>query len=148
MQSAIELKHVGPKAHVRQLLEDLIGRLEAKLSHVRSDAISMHVVFEENGSRTLYRTSLTCHIPGHLVAAHEERRDAGLSIRKAFAELERQLEKLKVSVRRERLLQARSGSRRRQAHRLPAGRAGAKRSQTAGASPLPAASVDGQPDDE
>ena len=147
MQCAIELKHVGPKAHVRRLLEELIGRLEMKISPLRSDAVSMHVVFEENGSRTLYRTSLTCHVPGHLVAAHEERRDAGLSIRKAFAELERQLEKRKVSVRRARL-QTRSGSRRRQAARSPSGRAGARRLQPASATALPVAPDDGQSDDE
>lgn len=103
MQRIIELKHVGPKAHVRQLLEDLIGRLEEKLQHVPAEATTLHVMFEENGTHKLYRTSLTCHIPGHTVAAHEERRDAGSSIRKAFAEVERQLEKQKAVLRHEHL---------------------------------------------
>ena len=61
----------------------------------------MHVVFEVNGSHKLYRTSLTCHVPGHTVAAREEDRDAGTSIRAAFAEMERQLEKQKAIARHE-----------------------------------------------
>ena len=103
MKRTVELKHVGPKAHVRNLLEELIDRLEDKLEHFPEDAVSLHVLFEENGSHKLYRTSLTCHVPGHTVAAHEERRDAGLSIREAFAEVERQLEKQKALLRREHL---------------------------------------------
>ena len=101
MQRIIELKHVGPKAHVRNLLEELIGRLEEKLRPFASDATSVHVVFEVNGSHKRYRTSLTCHVPGHAVAAHEEARNAGTSIRAAFAEMERQLEKQKAIARHE-----------------------------------------------
>ena len=59
MKRTIELKHVGPKAHVRSLLEDLIDRLEEKLGHFAGDATAVHVVFDENGSRTLYHTSVT-----------------------------------------------------------------------------------------
>ena len=103
MKRTIELKHVGPKGHVRTLLEELIGRLEEKLSRFPRDAVSIHLVFEENGTHKLYRTSLTCHVPGHTVAAHEERRDAGASIREAFTEVERQLEKQKAVLGYERL---------------------------------------------
>lgn len=93
MQRLIELKHVGPKAHVRHLVEELIDRLEGKLQHFRQEAVSAHVVFDENGTHKLYRMSLTCHVPGHVIAAHEENRDSGKAIRKAFAEVERQLKK-------------------------------------------------------
>lgn len=103
MKRTIELKHVGPKAHVRALLEDLIGRLEARLTHFSQDAISIHVVFGENGSHKLYRTAIACHVPGHTVAAHEEHRDPGTSIREAFDEVERQLEKGKALLRHEHL---------------------------------------------
>ena len=113
MRRAIELKHVGPKEHVRRLLEDLLDRLEDKLSHFPDDAVSIHVMFEENGSHKLYRASLTCHVPGHTVAAHEERRDAGSAIREAFAEIERQLEKQKATVRHEHLLRRSKRARRR-----------------------------------
>ncbi len=107
MKRFIELKHVGPKAQVRQLIDELLDRLEQKLRHFPEDAVSAHVLFEENGSRTLSRASLTCHIPGHMVAAHEERREPGQAIRRAFKEVERQLEK-QDPLRRQRHLRKRS----------------------------------------
>ena len=93
MKRIIELKHVGPKEHVRNLLQELIARLEEKLSHIPYDAASIHVVFEENTAHKIYRTSVTCHVPRQIAAAHEERRNAGESIRKAFAEISRQVHK-------------------------------------------------------
>ena len=104
MKRIIELKHVRAREHVRSLLEDLVDRLEGKLAHFPADAVSVHVVFEENGSRSLCRTSLSCHLPGHTVAAHEEHREPGASIRAAFHEVTRQLEKQKANVRHEHLL--------------------------------------------
>ena len=101
MQRIIELKHIGPKALVRALLEELIDRLEDKLQRAASEATSVHVVFDVNGSHKLYRTALTCHVPGRTIAAHEEARNAGTSIRAAFSEIERQLEKQKAIVRHE-----------------------------------------------
>ena len=103
MKRMIELKHVGPKDHVRGLIDQLIDRLEAKLQHFPEDAVSLHALFEENGTHKLYRTSLTCHVPGHLVAAHEEGRDAGQAIRESFDEVERQLDKRNALRRREHL---------------------------------------------
>jgi HEAT repeat protein len=102
MKRIIELKHVGAKRHVWTLLEELVDRVEEKVSHFPPDAVSIHVLFEENGTHKLYRTSLSCHLPGRTVAAREERREAGESIRKAFAEITRQLEKEKAAVRHER----------------------------------------------
>ena len=102
MQRTIELKRVRAPRLVRGFLEELSARLEEKLGHFQPQAVSLHVVFEENGSHKLYRTSVTCHVPGHVVAAHEERRDPGQSIREAFAELERRLDKLKAIVLHER----------------------------------------------
>lgn len=101
MKRIIELKHVGPREHVQHLLEELSDRLGHKLKHFPEEAVSLHILFEENGARKLYRTSLTCHVPGHTVAAHEERREAGSSIHEAFVELERQLEKQKALLRHE-----------------------------------------------
>ncbi len=93
MKRAIELKHIGPRDQVKTLINELIDRLELKLHHFRDDSLSVHVLFVENGSGPLYRPSLTCHVPHHMVATHEESRNAGVSIRKAFSELERQIEK-------------------------------------------------------
>ena len=103
MKRAVELKHVGPKEHVRTLIEDLIDRLEDKLQHFPSDALSVHVLFDENGTHKLYHISLTCHIPGHMVVAHEEGRNPGSTIREAFKEVQRQLEKHNALRRREHL---------------------------------------------
>ena len=101
MKRTIEFKHVGPKAHVRRLIEELSERLEDKLRHFPEDVVSLHALFEENGTHTLYRAALTCHVPGHILAAHEESRDAGATIRKAFEEVERQLDKQNAIARRE-----------------------------------------------
>ena len=101
MKRTFEFKHVGPKAHVRQLIEELSDRLDEKLRHIPEETVFLHVLFEENGSHTLYRTALTCHVPGRIVAAHEESRNAGATIRKAFEEVERQLEKYTAVARRE-----------------------------------------------
>lgn len=101
MKRFIELKHVGPKAHVRMLIDQLSTHLEEKLHHFPEEAVSLHVIFEENGTHALYRTGVTCHVPGHVVAAHDEKRDAGACIREAFAEIDRQLDKLNAVVRQE-----------------------------------------------
>ncbi len=138
MKRTIELKHVGPRDHVRHLLEELIARLEEKLSHFPQDTVSLHVLFEENGSHKLFRTSLTCRIMGHTVAAHEENRVPGTAIRNAFAEVNRQVEKQKALLRREHL-------RKRSQHHgqevLNSGN-GALRKR-----PIPPAAVDGELED-
>lgn len=101
MKRVIELKHVGPREHVQQLLEELIARLEEKLQHYRQDSVSLHVLFDENGSHKLYRIAVTCHVPAHTLVAHGESRDAGGTIRKAFEEIDHQLGKLKAVIRHE-----------------------------------------------
>lgn len=101
MKRFIELKHVRGKDQVRALLDELIDRLDEKLTHFPSDAVSVHAVFEENGNRKVYRSSVTCHLPRHMVAAHEEGRDPGVVIRASFDEVERQLEKQKAIIRHE-----------------------------------------------
>lgn len=93
MKRMIEIKHVGPKEHVRALIDELLSRLEDKLQHFRRDAVSVHVLFEENGSKSLCRTAIACHIPKHMIAARQEGRNPGTALRKAFAELERQLDR-------------------------------------------------------
>ncbi len=104
MKRTIDLKHVGPKDHVRHLIEDLSEHLEEKLRHFPREAVSLHVVFEENGTHTLYRASVTCHVPGHMLATHHESHDSGSAIREAFDELERRVEKETTALRRRRHL--------------------------------------------
>jgi ribosome-associated translation inhibitor RaiA len=110
MKRLIDLKHVGPSQHVRTLLEELMDRLEDKLQHFPQDAVSAHAVFEENKAGKLHRMSLTCHVPGHVAAAHQEHRDAGTVIREAFHDVQRQLDKQAAVIRHEPL-------RRRASHR-------------------------------
>ena len=93
MTRLIELKHIGPKNHVRKLVEELCDRLEDKLQSVDAEAVSVRVVFEENGAHKLFRASVTCHVPHYLAAAHEEDHDPGAALRGAFEEIEHQLEK-------------------------------------------------------
>ena len=104
MRLLIDLKHVGPRELVQNLIHELSDRIEQKLSHMGQDSISVRVVFEEiPARRPLYKAAITCHIPRHLIAAHEERRDAGQALRWAVKEVERQLDKQIAIVRRERL---------------------------------------------
>ena len=93
MKRLIELKHIGPKEHVRLLINELCSRLEDKLRYADAEAVSVHLVFEENGTHKLYRASVTCHVPHYVAAAHEEGRDPGAALRNAFEEIEHQLEK-------------------------------------------------------
>lgn len=111
MKWDIKVRCAAPREHVRQLLASLIDRLDKQLHHFPEEAVSLHVVFEENGARKLYRTRLTCHVPGRMFAAREERRDPGLCIHQAFSELERQLSKQKAFVsKRRRRPRARAGA--------------------------------------
>ena len=102
MKRAIEVKHVRPRAQVQALLEALSDRLADKLRHFPDEAVTLRVVFDDNGRHSLHHIALTCHVPGHTAAAHEEGREAGAVIRAGFAELERQLDKTKATVRHER----------------------------------------------
>lgn len=101
MKRLIDLKHVGPSDQVRGLLDELLDRLESRLQHFPQDALSAHAVFEENKAGKLYRMSLTCHVPGHVAAAHKEAREAGAAIREAFQDVERQLDKQVAVIRHE-----------------------------------------------
>ena len=106
MKRLIELKHVGPKDHVRRLVEELCDRLEGTVRSFDAEAVSVHVMFEENGTHKLFRASVTCHVPHYLAVAHEEHHDSGAALRGAFEEVERQLEKHRP-VHRRKLIQKR-----------------------------------------
>ena len=109
MKRLVDLKHVGPTDQVRELLDDLMDRLEVRLGHFPSGSVSTHVVFDEHKAHKLYRIALTCHVPGHVAVAHKEHRDAGAVIREAFSDVERQLDKQTAVIRHEPL--QRRGSR-------------------------------------
>ena len=98
---------------MRHLVETLCDRLDERLRHFDAEAVSVHVAFEEHGgTHKLYRASVTCHVPQHLAAAHEEGRDPGAALRGAFEELEHQLEK-HHPIRRRKLIQQQSAQQKR-----------------------------------
>lgn len=113
MKRFIEFKHIGPKALVRRLIDELCDRLEEKLRHFDADAVSLHVVFEENGSQKLYRAAVSCHVPQYMAAAHEEDRNPGAALRGAFEEVEHQLDKHRP-LRGRKILQKKRAAQRRQ----------------------------------
>jgi ribosome-associated translation inhibitor RaiA len=56
-------------------------------------------MLEENSVRKLYRVSITLELPKKTLATNEERHELVAAIRDAFAEIERQLEAHKATLR-------------------------------------------------
>jgi ribosomal subunit interface protein len=103
MKTLVEVRGAKDKELVGLLIDDLLARLEERLKHYETDSVSTHVFFEENGDHSLSRTSISCHVPGHIIAAHQESKDPYFTIRKAFDEIERQLGKKSALMRKEHL---------------------------------------------
>jgi ribosomal subunit interface protein len=94
----LEFKNFSPGHHLRELVEDLIARLDRHAPNSPADTIFLRLFMDENAARRLYHVSLTCDVPGRMLAAQEERHDAEEAVRKAFVEIERQLEKHKEAL--------------------------------------------------
>ena len=99
----IEFKGREPDQKVRELIEYLISKLDRKVKNFSSEVVFLRVLVEENPTRTLYPISITLQLPGKTLATREEKHDLVDSIRDAFGEIERQLEKYKSSLRGEHL---------------------------------------------
>jgi ribosomal subunit interface protein len=99
MKHNIEFKQFEPTTHVRELVEELISRLEKHMKKFSEDAVFLRVLIEENAVRTLYHVSITLDLPGKILATKEERHDVVEAIRDAFTEIEQQVEKFKSSLR-------------------------------------------------
>jgi ribosomal subunit interface protein len=95
----IEFKDLSVDDQVRELLDRLKRRLERKLAHLAGDATFLRVMVEENAVRKLYRVSITLELPKKTLATQEERHDVDETIRDAFAEIERQVEAHKATLR-------------------------------------------------
>jgi ribosomal subunit interface protein len=91
----LEFKNFSPGHRLRELVEELIARLDRHAPHSPEDTIFLRLFMDENAARRLYHVSLTCDVPGRLLAAQEERHDAEEAVREVFLEIERQLEKHK-----------------------------------------------------
>jgi len=94
----LEFKNFSPGHRLRELVEELIARLDRHAPHSPADTIFLRLFVDENAARKLYHVSLTCDVPGRMLAAQEERHDAEEAVREAFVEIERQLEKHKDTL--------------------------------------------------
>jgi len=103
MKHNIEFKNMEPNKTVQDLIEYLISKLERKTRNVSPEVVFLRVLVEKNAARTLYPVSLTIQLPGKTLATKEEQHELVDSLRGAFAEIERQLEKYKSSLRGEHL---------------------------------------------
>jgi len=94
----LEFKNFSPGHRLRELVEELIARLDRHAPHSPADTIFLRLFVDENAARKLYHVSLTCDVPGRMLAAQEERHNAEEAVREAFVEIERQLEKHKETL--------------------------------------------------
>jgi RNA polymerase sigma factor (sigma-70 family) len=94
----LEFKNFSPGHRLRELVEELIARLDRRAPNSPADTIFLRLFVDENAARKLYHVSLTCDVPGRMLAAQEERHDAEEAVRQAFVEIERQLEKHKETL--------------------------------------------------
>jgi ribosomal subunit interface protein len=119
----LEFKNFSPSHRLRELVEELIARLNRHAPHSPADTIFLRLFMDENATRRLYHVSLTCDVPGRLLAAQEERHDAEEAVREVFLEIERQLEKHKERLNHSSLYKGpvrREELRRRKAEAVPA----------------------------
>jgi RNA polymerase sigma factor (sigma-70 family) len=103
MRRSIEFKHFEPKQRVQALIESLVARLQKQAKDFPQDLVFLRLLVEENAARKLYHVAITLELPGRTLATREERHDVNDTIRGAFAEIERQLERYKASLRGEHL---------------------------------------------
>src|SRR5262245_16262937 len=102
MQRDIEYKNFDAPENVKQVLDQLISKLEKSTSTFPEESVYVRLMVEENSARSLYNISLTLDVPGKTLAAKEEQHDLQAGIREIFTEIERQQEKYKANLRRER----------------------------------------------
>ena len=98
MRRKLEFKNFSPSHRLRELVEELIARLDRHALHSPADTPFLRLFVDENAARKLYHVSLTCDVPGRMLAAQEERHNAEEAVRDAFVEIERQLEKHKETL--------------------------------------------------
>jgi ribosomal subunit interface protein len=123
MKHNIEYKNVAPdrKEHVQTLYEQHLASLQKHVQSFPSDTVFLHGVIEQHPSRERYRVSLTLHLPQRVLSAQEEDHAVNDTIREAFSELERQLDKHKAFLRQEHLWRrpARCAQLRQEGHPAP-----------------------------
>src|SRR5262245_58073890 len=101
MERNIEFKGFEAPGYVRNDIDRLTSKVEKNLNTFSPESVHLRLMVEQNVVRALYSISLTFDLPGNTLAAREQQHDLKGGIRAAFAELERQLEKYKASLREE-----------------------------------------------
>src|ERR1700680_213708 len=86
-----------PKKGIRELIEDRLKHLEKRTKAL--SPTSIRALVEEISAHKLYHASRTFERPGRTLAAKKETHDLEGGIKEAFAEIQRQLEDYKSSVR-------------------------------------------------
>jgi RNA polymerase sigma factor (sigma-70 family) len=99
MKYELEFKGLESAPDVRRLIESLITRLDRKSQALSDEPLFVRCVVEEVETHKLYRVSLTLEVPQKTLAAKQEMHDAQAAIRRAFEEIETQLEAYKSSLR-------------------------------------------------
>jgi RNA polymerase sigma factor (sigma-70 family) len=99
MDHNVEFKGFEPEKRVCKLIEDLATKVERKTKNFSPDVTYLRVRVEENSARNLYHVSITLKLLGKTLASEEERHNLDETIQEAFAEIDRQLEMYKMSVR-------------------------------------------------
>jgi ribosome-associated translation inhibitor RaiA len=108
MNCIIELKGFAPQKEIQKLIQELIHKVEKRAKSFSPDGVFLRLMVEENSVRRLYHVSLVLEVPEKTLATKEERHDLAEALRDAFAEIERQLEHHKSTLRGEHLWKRRA----------------------------------------
>jgi RNA polymerase sigma factor (sigma-70 family) len=103
MKHHIESKGFTLKKSEQRLIDDLIAKLEKKVTKFSPDLVDLRLLVEKKPSRSLYRVSMIMELPGKTLVANQERHKFNECLRGAFVEIERQLDAYKAALRREHL---------------------------------------------
>lgn len=84
---------------LRKQLSRRVTALGKLLRHYPPDGVHLHVLLEKNPHRDIFMASLTLRLPRHILHSEKTAREPILALDKAFAALEREVEKLKAEQR-------------------------------------------------
>lgn len=110
MKFNLEFKGFAPQKDVQKLITQLIGKIQKKTESFSPDVVYLRLLVEQNSVRALYHVSISLTLPEKTLATKEERHDLRETLRAAFAEIERQLEAHKATLRGEHTCKRRVGS--------------------------------------
>ena len=90
---------VEPKEGIRELIETLLSRVEKRAQSFSPDTVFARVVVERNPAHKLFHISVKLDVPEKTLATKKETHDLEAGLRDAFAEIQRQLEEHKATLR-------------------------------------------------